>query len=229
MNLYWNYRVLISNSRKHFHCKNSRAERSHQHGQVTEIPSGDINHLLITNAYHGLVGCCAYFMPDPSQRETSSPCFSPVTADAIQSALVEVSLPSSDGHTIAQLLDELQLSMLAEPVLVPDGIETEASGSRYLHTDRYTDNNTPYADILFASGRDVDRYLNEHLPSDIPDTHREAVELAFRVYANKRGFDRAFEPPIVPLAIRVSDHDELILAEPGPYQPLPSKQSQSAN
>lgn len=153
--------------------------------------------------------------------------FSPVTPDAIRSSLVENDAPADHGPRIAQLLDELQLKALTEETLVPDGLREQADGSRYLYVDEYTgEDDLEHSHLLFVTGGTVRSYFEKFLPDDVSDFEQEIIELACRVYANKSGFDNLFQPPIVPLVLRLGDHDAVVMAEPGPYQPLPNGTSQ---
>lgn len=158
-----------------------------------------------------------------SQKEDCRTLFSPVTPDAIRSALVETDAPASHAPRIAQVLDEIQLNAVQDETIISDGIQTQAADSRYLHLDEYTGNDTTaHSDLLFITGAEVSAYLTEYLPEDTTEFEREIVELTFRVYANKSGFDNLFQPPVVPLVVRDSSHDDLVMDEPGTYQPLPN-------
>lgn len=139
------------------------------------------------------------------------PNHSPVTVDCIQRAVEEIDCSTAPApKRVKQLLDEIQLAAAQMPNY-PDSLVELGEEVAYLHVYKQ-------GRLIFLSGLYAEKWLQKWLPDCTP-SEREGVKTALKLYAKSDGFRVSYPDMVVPIALRMVKHDDLVMDEPGAVDP----------
>lgn len=140
-----------------------------------------------------------------------SPNHSPVTKASIEAAIEEEAGPVVPRtRRIIQLLDEIQLAAAQMPDY-PESIVDLSEEVEYLHVYKQ-------GRLMFLSGLYPTQWLMDWLP-ECTKVECEVVKTAHKLYAKNQAFRVKYPDMVVPIALRMVDHDSLVMDEPGEVDP----------